>query len=465
MNASPRFDGKLVIIGFGSIARASLPLIGHHLGIDRDRITIVTPDAIPGIGPETFGRPILHALDRATYRPILTPLLAPGDFLLNLATGVSSADLIRLAQARGAGYLDTGLDAWDEDWDVPGMTAAERSNYALREQIRPLRGKGGPTAVVTHGANPGLVNHFVKQALLDLAAELLPGTTPPARRRDWALLAQNLGVSTLHIAEQDNQAVAAPVTEEFGNTWSVDGFVAESRQPAELGWGSHERSMPRDGHGHRHGCRASIYLERPGASVRARSWSPASGPYHGFLITHGESVSLADYFTLRDRDGVLYRPTVHYVYRPCDAALASLHDMAGRNWAPPARQRILFDEITTGADTLGVLLAGHGRNAYWYGSRLTIAAARAAAPYNNATTLQVAAGVVSGMLWALAHPGRGLVEPEDMDHGEVLAAAAPYLGEIIGVYTDWTPLSGRGELFREEMITDDPWQFRNVRVD
>jgi homospermidine synthase len=68
------------------------------------------------------------------------------------------------------------------------------------------------------------------------------------------------------------------------------------------------------------------------------------------------------------------------------------------------------------------------------------------------------------MLWALANPGRGLVEPEDMDHAAVLAFAAPYLGELGGVYTDWTPLDGRGELFREALDPDDPWQFRNVRV-
>ncbi len=31
---------------------------------------------------------------------------------------------------------------------------------------------------------------------------------------------------------------------EFVNTWSVDGFVSEGAQPAELGWGSHEKHFP-----------------------------------------------------------------------------------------------------------------------------------------------------------------------------------------------------------------------------
>jgi homospermidine synthase len=40
----------------------------------------------------------------------------------------------------------------------------------------------------------------------------------------------------------------------------------------------------------------------------------------------------------------------------------------------------------------------------------------------------------------------------------------PYLGEVFGEYTDWTPLQHRGELFPEELDKSDPWQFTNVLV-
>ena len=48
---------------------------------------------------------------------------------------------------------------------------SRRSNYALRETMLKLvpKYRGGPTAVIAHGANPGLVSHFVKQALVNLA--------------------------------------------------------------------------------------------------------------------------------------------------------------------------------------------------------------------------------------------------------------------------------------------------------
>jgi homospermidine synthase len=40
----------------------------------------------------------------------------------------------------------------------------------------------------------------------------------------------------------------------------------------------------------------------------------------------------------------------------------------------------------------------------------------------------------------------------------------PYLGPVVGEYTDWTPLTGRPGLFAEEIDKRDPWQFKNVLV-
>jgi len=161
---------------------------------------------------------------------------------------------------------------------------------------------------------------------------------------------------------------------------------------------------------------------------------------------------------------VVYRPTVHYAYHPCDDAVLSLHELAGRNWRLQSGKRIIRDEIHAGMDELGVLLMGNARGVYWFGSRLSIEQTRALAPYNNATSLQVAAGVLAGMVWALRNPGAGVVEPDDIDHEMVLAIATPYLGEVVGAYSDWTPLRDRKPLFSEEIDPSDPWQFQNIRV-
>ena len=197
---------------------------------------------------------------------------------------------------------------------------------------------------------------------------------------------------------------------------------------------------------------------------RVRSWTPLEGSYHGFLITHGESISIADHLTLREAGRVVYRPTCHYAYHPCDAAVSSIHEFLGKGGLRPTRQRVLREEISSGVDELGVLLGGPAQGAYWYGSQLDIAEARSLAPCNSATSLQVCAAVLAGMVWAIENPRRGIVEPEQIDHRRILELCRPYLGPVVGVRTDWTPLRARARLFDEELDHEDPWQFANLRV-
>jgi homospermidine synthase len=462
------FPGRIVMLGFGSVGQGSLPLILRHLGARTENITIITGDDGGRREAEALGVNFLvRPLTRDNYRQVLDSLLGPGDFLLNLSVNVSSVDLIKLCRERGALYLDSCIEPWPGGYTDSRLPLAARTNYALRESALALRTSDpGPTAVITHGANPGLVSHFVKQALLDIERDTTGvETARPSSRAQWAALAARLGVRVIHIAERDTQVAGiAKAVGEFVNTWSIDGFLSEGLQPAELGWGSHEHALPPDAERHDAGCRAAIYLRRPGASQRVRSWTPNEGSFHGFLITHGESISIADYLTVRDGERIAYRPTVHYAYHPCDDAVLSIHELAGKQWTQQLRQRLLMDEIVTGIDELGVLLAGHAKNAYWYGSRLSIDEARRLAPCNNATSLQVAAAVLAGMVWAIENPDQGLVEPDEMDFRRILEIAGEYLGPVVGRYTEWHPLTGRGVLFEEDLDLDDPWQFRNVRI-
>ena len=68
------------------------------------------------------------------------------------------------------------------------------------------------------------------------------------------------------------------------------------------------------------------------------------------------------------------------------------------------------------------------------------------------------------MVWALENPKEGIVEADDMDFHRCLEVQMPYLGPVIGEYTDWHPLKDRNFLFAEDLDTEDPWQFKNVIV-
>jgi homospermidine synthase len=465
-----RIAGPIVMIGFGSIGRGTLPLLERHFEFDRSRFTVIDPsDKDRHLLDERGIRFEPVALTRDNYRDVLIPLLTDGGqgFCVNLSVDTSSRDIMALSRELGCLYVDTVAEPWAGFYFDRSQGPAARTNYALREQILGLRREtpGGPTAISCCGANPGMVSWFVKQALLNVAGDLGLGFDEPATREDWARLMRQAGVKGVHIAERDTQrATSEKPMDVFVNTWSVEGFVSEGMQPAELGWGTHETWMPENAG--THGPHApAIFLLQPGANTRVRTWCPTPGPQYGFLVTHNESISIADFFTLREGGRTLYRPTCHYAYHPCNEAVLSLHEMFGQAGRVQDEHHILDEnEIVDGIDELGVLLYGHAKNAYWYGSQLSIEETRAIAPYQNATGLQVTSAVLAGMVWALENPEAGIVEADEVDFRRCLEIQMPYLGPVHGFYTDWTPLTDRPGFFPEDIDVSDPWQFRNVLV-
>ena len=313
-----------------------------------------------------------------------------------------------------------------------------------------------------------MVSWFVKEALVDAGVRPRDrhGDAAAGRPAGWAAFMREVGVTGIHIAERDTQRAVSPKPiDMFWNTWSVDGFISEGLQPAELGWGTHERWMPANartprrpgGAGHlprAAGCRDAGPHLVPVARRAVRLPRDAQRVAVDLRLLH----------RALDDGEVEYRPTCHYAYHPCNDAVLSFHELFGAAGRAAGQHVLDEDEIVDGRDELGVLLYGHARNAYWYGSQLTIEEARELAPYQNATGLQVTSAVLAGMVWALENP-RGR-DRRDRRHGPraMPRGAAPVSRQRRRRYTDWTPLAGRPGLFADDIDTDDPWQFRNVLV-
>jgi homospermidine synthase len=148
-------------------------------------------------------------------------------------------------------------------------------------------------------------------------------------------------------------------------------------------------------------------------------------------VTHHEVISITELLAC---DG--YSPTVCYIYSPCPKAGQSLANLrAGEGVSTFC---VLASDSVQGFDEIGVLLV-HETGALWHGFTLTSEEARLQAPYNNATSLQVVAGIIGALTWMLEHPREGVVEAENMDATQVLATALPYLGKMTTIATDWRP--------------------------
>jgi homospermidine synthase len=478
--------GRFLVIGLGSVSRCTLPLLFDHIDAPPDRYTVIDFADVPDDARWVQDHGAAFVAGRVTqdnYAELLGRHVGPGDVIIDLAWNIGTADILEWCRGHDVRYVNASLEVWDPYAGFGREPPADRTLYARHMNVRKLIAawgdNRGPTAVLDHGANPGLVSHFTKAALLDIAdAVLNDGLVKGAAReavvdaregRAWNRLSAALDVKVIHISERDTQISIEPKREnEFVNTWSVEGFFEEGVAPAEMGWGTHERTLPALAYEHGAGPRNQICLAHPGCRTWVRSWVPC-GEIVGMVIRHGEAFSISEHLTVLDGNGdAAYRPTVHYAYCPTDAAVASLHELHMRNYELQPLQRIMNDDIIDGRDELGCLLMGHPLTSWWIGSLLDIHEARRLAPHQNATTLQVAAAVLGAVQWLLENPNEGVCLPDDLPHDEVLRHARPYLGPLPSQPVDWTPLQNWTDPFagygRARPTDADVWQFATFLV-
>ena len=475
-----RFDGRVVITGFGVVARATLPMLLKHVRVPLHNITVIDfADREEALRP-WIAKGLRFVRERVTptnLPRLLSTYVGRGGLIIDLAWSIDCFDILEWAHNNEVLYVNASLESWDTAGEDMHKSALDKSLYARYERLLPIAAKWAQTttAVIDHGANPGLVSHFVKRGLLDIGAKVLRENRMArtrARRIERFLeeesfpeLARELGVKVIHCSEWDTQRGGRPKRpDEFVGTWSIEGMWEESISPSELGWGTHEKRLPPFCTVPKTGPANQIVLSQMGLNTWVRSWVP-NQEIVGMVVTHGESFGLSHALTVRQDGRVLYRPTVHYAYMPCNDGIVSLHELRCRNYELHPRQRILTDEIAEGMDLVGALIMGHRFQSWWTGSILSIEAARKKVPHVNATAVQVAAGVLAAVLWALRNPRRGVCFPEDLPHEEILRHARPYLGRVVSQPSDWTPLRRHRVYFSENPDAQpdhsDPWQFGN----
>jgi homospermidine synthase len=479
-----QFSRKIVFVGYGAVAQCTLPILAKHLRVPIGNITVIDFEDRSQVLQPWIQQGVNFVRDRVrqdNLSSLLGSHLSAGDVLIDLAWNIDCCEILQWCRDRGVLYVNTSVELWDPYAGGQTRTPAQRTLYWRHMNIRRMTSAWktpGPTAVLEHGANPGLISHFTKQALLDiaqraLAEKKLTGALAEqvqqhARDQKFNHLAWKLGVKVIHCSERDTQITDRPKqVDEFVNTWSVEGFREEGTTTAEMGWGTHEKELPALAHEHPDGPKNQICLARMGINTWVVSWVP-NYRIHGMVVRHGEAFTISDRLTVWENGKAVYRPTVHYAYCPCDCAIASLQELRAYDYELQEKQRIMNDEITSGADILGALLMGHPYNAWWTGSDLSIEESRRLVPHQNATTMQVAVSVVAAVLWMIDNPQRGVCVPDDLPHEFVLKFAKPYLGKWISVPEDWTPLAHRAGHFGPSSKLDldhgDPWQFKNFLI-
>lgn len=478
------FGKRVLMLGYGSVAHCTLPILLKHLSVPPANITVMDfEDKAEDIKPWT-DQGVRFLRDKITPENLgakLAKLVGPGDLLIDLAWNIDCCEILQWCHDHGVLYLNTSVEVWDPYDRTLYHHPTTRTLYARHLNLRKMKAgwsQPGSTAVIEHGANPGLISHFTKHALLDIAERALVDKKIDGAAADevkqyvadrtFNRLAMKLGVKVIHCSERDTQiSNQAKQVNEFVNTWSIEGFREEGTTTAEMGWGTHEKELPPHAYIHKEGPGNQICLAQMGMNTWVRTWVP-NYTVRGMVVRHGEAFTISDYLTVWDNGKPVYRPTMHYAYCPCDAAIASLNELRGYDYELQPKLRIMRDEIASGSDILGALVMGHAYNSWWCGSNLSIEESRRLVPHQNATTMQVAIAVTAATLWMIENPERGVCVPDDLPHDYVLKIAKPYLGKFISTSSDWTPLRDYVNYFDEYAPADidklDPWQFKNFLV-
>ena len=133
-----KISGPIVMIGFGSIGKGTLPLIERHFDYDKSRFVIIDPHEDGELAKKHGVRFIKQAVTRDNYREVLVPLLTAGGgqgFCVNLSVDTSSVDIMTLCREIGALYIDTVVEPWLGFYFDKNIGPEKRSNYALRETL------------------------------------------------------------------------------------------------------------------------------------------------------------------------------------------------------------------------------------------------------------------------------------------------------------------------------------------
>jgi homospermidine synthase len=441
-------DKRIFQIGLGGIGGNILEFYMRHLTFKNGNI--IACDKQKNVCDEFIGKydgvkiHNIHVI-KQNYKEIYGRFLRRGDILVDLGYYVDTLDTIKWCKENGVCFVNAAVEEWENtssnDLQYPKNDARTYTLYHRQMTIqKETKGwKDTSTAILTIGANPGVVSYLSKIGMvhwvkylkkinskwegLNKALQII--NTKPI---NYPELSKLMNIQVIQISEKDTLRQSIPRKQgEFICTWSPQGFIEEGIATAELGWGTHETMTEKDGAlGYKKGPKNQVCFPKRGVDTLVESYVP-SGNYVGFLVRHEEAFSISDYLTVK-KDGEVYRPTVYYAYYPCSDAVASVYEMRSNGYKQPDTLRLPKKELIDGLDELGCFMLSGNKElgSWWIGTVQSVKDANELCPGQSPTTLVVTAGVFTGILYALKHPNLGVIHPEEMNVEESLDITLPY---------------------------------------
>lgn len=457
------FNNRIVQFGFGAVGKSFFEKVSKEIKFNINNYYVISRNKLEytfflELGGNV-GNFIVVDINRNNYKDIFSKYLKEGDFLIDFADGVGTRDFVQWCAEQNVMYLNTGETDWEDNWY--SIYEENLKKNKLREELKKQTNKNKYPIVIHHGNNPGLVSHFVKAGLDYIVNKQFKNNKKLKElleKNKFNLLAKEVDLQEVHVNDNDFQVVNERFDEKtLYSTWSIDSFFFEMLSEATANIGTKEKID------FENECNLldlkNGFLEFKNIAIDkvGKTYYP-KGKFEGFLVPHEETISIANALEIKKDENVLYRPTVIFLYSPCDFAVkylkkarvdmdisekkfqnlnSSTNIQVVRGFKYPERSQIIYKEnIKEGTEYVGVLLLGSKFNPVWVGNRIEkkfLYKDKKSSFWQTPTITPVSMSALAACCWMIEHKNQGgIYFPDDIkDYKYIINFAEKYISKTI----------------------------------
>ena len=480
------FKNRIVQFGFGAVGKSFFEKISKEIKFDIDNYYVISRNKLEytfflELGGKV-GNFIVADIKRNNYKRIMEKYLHEGDILIDFADGVGTKDFVEWCAYNNVMYLNTGETNWDDNWYNIFDENIKKND--LRNKVKDDNSINKYPIVLHHGNNPGLVSHFVKAGLEYIVTKQFKNDkklNDLLKENKFNEIAKELDLKEIHVNDNDYQEVRDKFEKEkLFSTWSIDSFFFEMLSEGTIDIGTNEKI---DNEGK---CKRIDYengfleLKNLAIDTIGKTYYP-KGKFEGYLVPHEETITISKSLEVKEDGKVIYRPTVVFLYSPCDYAVEYLKearvnsyqnpdinkpmDMENkiiRGFKYPKYTEIIYKEqIKKGTEYVGVLLLGSKFDPVWVGNRIEkgfLYKDKKASYWQTPTITPVSMSALAATCWMIKNKDKGgIYFPDDINaYKEIINFAEKYISKTI--YKTFT----RKKIEKELEIDLDNLQINNI---
>ena len=461
-----KFDGRIVQFGFGAVGKSFYEKIKKEIEFNENEYFVITMDkfefeAFVDLGGMVANF-IIQEVTKENFKEVFSKYLREGDLLIDLADTVGTKDILDWCAQNNIMYLNTGEADWPENW------YSIFNENILKNEIRKKHDNSNETnkypIVLQHGNNPGLVSHFVKAGIEYISKTQCKKDKELKRlikEKEFNKAAQRLGIKQIHVNDIDLQVVKKDQNENsLYSTWCIDSFFFEMLSESTINFGTHEKIDIK-----KEECKlldfdnGFLEMKKLAVDTKCRTYYPG-GKFEGYLVPHEEIITISKGLEVTDRGKTIYRPSVMFLYSPCEAAKeyinnAKVNDFLNpdpdkpqdcenvdgvsivRGYVYPEKAEIVYQEkINSGTEYVGVLLIGDEFNPVWVGNKIEMPylyKKKKDSYWQTPTITPVAMSALSATCWMIKNKEKGgIYFPDDIkEYKEIIKMAEKYISKTI----------------------------------